>query len=121
MDFPNDWPKDCPPGKSRLPQNLTVYRAVKNSPPTNKDFQSQAELGKMLEGDPCLRLGVSVMKTRSGAEHYRKLFPSGKFIASAVLKVEDGRVLETPTKKFPVHVTWWPPQGFERESLFHVV
>ncbi|MBF0437279.1 MAG: hypothetical protein HQL77_18205 [Magnetococcales bacterium] len=121
MNIPKDWPKDCPPGKSRLPQNESVYRVVKKDPPSNKDFQSMAELGKMPTADPCLRVGVSVLKTWAGAEHHRKLFPSGKFIACAMLKVDDGRVLDTPTEKFPEHVTWWPPQGLKRESLFRVV
>lgn len=122
MNFPQSWPDGCPPKNATSPDGVFLYRTVKNNPPTNDDFKSQAELGKMPNAEACQREGISMMRNKQDAVHHQQLFGKrvGKIIAYAVFNVSHGLIKNTPTGVFPSHVTWWPPLGVAREKLFSV-
>ena len=119
--FPTSWPLGCPPEDSNTP-DIHVYRVVKRNPPDASDFKSQAELKRMLDGDSCLRHGLSVFSDSDEAQQAKKLFPKlGEFIACGYLGNSSDRILFTPTHKFPQsHHTWWTPAIIGRETIFSV-
>ena len=120
MHFPEDWPAGCPSADTPS-ANLTVYRIVKNSPPTAVNFQSHHETGQLPKADPCLRCGLSVFIIPDDAGHQRKLMPRlGRFIAMVTLVAEHGKARLTPGLQ-PSHTTWWPFVGVDRVSPFTVV
>ena len=117
VKFPNDWPEDCPPIEAEDAEGV-VYRICKKDPPAESDFLSHFETGRMKHAPPCLRAGLSVLRTIGDARHLARLFPSlGAFIAQGRLRPEHGKT--APTKgKVPSHSTWWPYDGVERHSVF---
>ena len=118
--FPEDWPAGCP-SDDTPPADLTVYRIVKNNPPTAVDFLSHHETGRLPKADPCLRCGLSVFIIPDDAAHQRRLMPRlGRFIAMGILTAEYGKARPTPGQQ-PSHTTWWPFAGVDRVSPFTVV
>jgi len=118
--FPDDWPPGCPPADAQAAGGL-VYRLVRTNPPTASDFLTHAELGKMPKAPACLRVGLSVFRTRDHAVHQAQLFPFlGNQIASGELCAEHGKTKLTPGK-MPSHTTWWPYPGVGRAALLPTV
>ena len=67
MTFPADWPDCCPPTDASAAHGV-VYRLVRSLPATSTDFKTQHELGKMPNADPCLRRGLSVLRSKRGCQ-----------------------------------------------------
>lgn len=119
MEFPNEWPDDCPPTGAEPPeQEKTVYRAVDNEPPTADDFQSAYQLGNRLNADDCLRRALSVFTKESDLEHKMKAFNIGDKVAEGTLNEESGRTKDTGNDS---HLSWWPAESVTREATFQVV
>jgi hypothetical protein len=118
--FPQDWPEGCPPSEA-ADASGEVYRVVRYSPPTRKDFTTHHEAGKMPKAPPCLRAGLSVLRGLVEAQHQRALMPHlGPYIARATLEQKHGKTQLTQGK-VPTHTTWWPYENGEREALFALV
>lgn len=120
LQFPDDWPTDCPPGDASDAEGL-VYRIVKNHPPQEADFASHFERGRLPKAPPCLRCGLSVFRELRDAVHQRHLLPKlGRWIARGKLHAGHGKTKPTPTH-IPTHATWWAYGEVPRASLFAVV
>jgi hypothetical protein len=120
MQFPEDWPDDCPPGDSE-PADGVVFRLVKNDPPTAADFRTHHETGRLPGAPACLRCGLSVFRVPEDASHMRRLFPRlGRLIAKGMLQAEHG-VTKLTTGRQPTHTTWWPAEGIDRAAPFAVL
>ena len=121
MAFPDSWPPDCRPPADSFPPAGEFYRLVRTNPPTEADFLSFVELGKVLRGVvpcPCMPFGLSVYRDRLDAAHTSLLFPKlGRFLAVGLLDSTCGAVKPTPGRE-PTHTTWWPPDGFDRVTPF---
>lgn len=118
--FPDDWPPGCPPADAQAASGL-LYRLVKSNPATASDFLTHADLGKMPKAPPCLRVGLSVFRTRDDVVHQAELFPFlGNQVASGEVCSEHGKTKLTPGK-MPSHTTWWPYLGVDRVALFPTV
>lgn len=118
--FPDDWPPDCPPPDA-VPAIGVVYRLVKNNPAAVTDFRTHAELNKLPKAPPCLRVGLSVFRTREDAVHQAALLPFlGDKVASGELRPEHGKTKLTPGK-MPSHTTWWPYPIVDRVAPFMTV
>ncbi len=117
MEYPEDWPDGCPPDDTEKGKG-EIYRLVKSKPPTETDFLSHHETGKMPKRDPCLRCGLSVFRNQEDAEHQYQAYPKlGKFVSKGTLKAEHG-VTKLTSGRQPSHTTWWPYKGVNREVLF---
>jgi|ERR1043165_2887373 hypothetical protein len=104
MDFPDNWPEDCPPEDADAADGQ-VFRLVKSNPHTASDFLSHHELGTLPKAPPCLRCGLSLFRTREDAEHQHRAYPKlGKFIATGMLKAEHGKAKLTQGRQ-PTHTT----------------
>jgi hypothetical protein len=120
MKFPEDW-QDCPPEDAE-PANGVYFRIGRHSPPTALDFQSQAELGQALRGDPCMRRGLSTLRDLSEARHATRLFPGlGSIVYRGELGASHGQSKLTSTRKSPSHTTWWPYPDVDRVMPFSVM
>lgn len=120
MQFPSDWPSDCPPPDA-VDASGTVYRLAKSSPASSVDFQTHHETGKLLDAPACLRRGLSVFRDRSDAQHQFRAYPRlGRYLAEGTLAPECG-VTKLTTGRFPSHSTWWVYEGVDRARLFQVV
>jgi hypothetical protein len=120
MNFPQDWPNDCPPPDAVAAAG-EVFRLVKTNPPTAADLASHRETGRLPNAPPCLRCGLSVFRDVQDAVHQQRLIPKlGRWIARGTLSVEHGQTKQTPSQQ-PTHTTWWAYEGINRAALFTVV
>ena len=108
MDWPDYFPKNCPPQNARR-DNFKVYRLVDNDPPCQNDFIPNKLLYPHINYTReilCLACGISVDKTLDGIKRTRKRFRvlRNKKIAVGIIKPNDGFILET---EGGTHVTWW--------------
>ncbi len=118
MNFPADWPPCCPPPDAVLAHG-TVYRVVKNKPPTSLDFRSLFEEGRRLRpgGDECMFRGLSVFRTITDAHHQREAFPRmGAYVAHLGLSEQHGKMKLTNGQQ-PSHTTWWSVKDMDRVSV----
>lgn len=117
MQFPKNWPPDCPPTEAQDAQGV-YFRVANNNPPGADEFKSYAELGLAQKADPCKRVGLSLLRKLDDAIHQTKLFPKhGNLIFSGDLNSCHGKTLLTKGT-LPTHTTWWPYEGIDRAALF---
>lgn len=120
MNFPKNWPNDCPP-LDAIDAAGNVFRIAKHNPPTDIDFATHMETGKLKSAPECLRCGLSVFREFRDAMHQRRLMPKlGQWIARATLAAEHGKTKLTSGQQ-PTHTTWWAYEGVDRVDLFSVV
>jgi hypothetical protein len=120
MEFPGDWPSDCPPADAEDAAG-EVFRVVKNDPASDGDLATHRETGKLPNAPACLRCGLSVFRNAGEAIHQRELLPKlGSLIAKATLQPIHGKCKLTAGRQ-PTHTTWWPYVGVNRTSLFSVI
>lgn len=119
MEFPSDWPAECPPSNAEN-ANGDFYRIVKSCPPEDVDFLSLVELGRRFgKSKACQAHGLSGFTKLEDARHYITLFPKlGSKIAKGNLAEENGKLLVTPNSNSPRHHTWWPYKNVIRKMLF---
>jgi hypothetical protein len=110
MIYREQLPDDCPPIEAGLvEENLDVFRLVRQSPPTDSDFQSQraekpdAVFNSVSE---CIARGLSVFTDRRDCERASKL-PAlrGRHLCRVRLTNGAGSIEQTGR---PSHHTWWP-------------
>lgn len=117
MQFPKNWPPECPPADAQDAQG-EHFRVASNDPPGVDELKSYAELGKLTKANPCRRVGLSLLRSLDDAIHQTELFPKhGKLIFRGDLNSSHGKTL--PTKgTLPTHTTWWPYEGIDRAAPF---
>lgn len=115
MIYREPLPRGCPPDAAEdITDGLNVFRLVRTSPPTERDFRSQrAERpGHVFVGiTECQARGLSVHTQRSDSVRARKL-PSlrGHLICRILLGSGAGRIQQTGR---PSHHTWWPLADYD--------
>jgi hypothetical protein len=120
MNFPADWPSDCPPADA-VEADGVVFRIVKNAPPMASDVATHRETGRLRAAPECLRCGLSVFRDLRDAVHQRLLMPKlGQWIAKATLIADYGKTKLT-TGQQPTHTTFWTFEGVDRAALFAIV
>ena len=118
--FPTYFPEQCPPADVE-PASGVVYRLVKNAPVTEEDFKTHHETSRCKKADPCMRMGLSVLRELKDAVHQRKVLPVlGKYISKASLKSHHGLTKLTGGQR-PSHTTWWPYVDVQRAEPFELV
>ena len=120
MKFPEGW-RCCPPDDAE-PTSGQYFRVGRNNPPAQDDFMSQAELGRALGGDQCLRLGLSTLRDLADAYHLVRLNSRlGAVIYKGELNTSHGKSKLTSSRKSPSHTTWWAYPDVDRIAPFSVV
>lgn len=119
-NFPKEW-LNCPPTDAEYCQG-TYFRVAKHNPPVNEDFLSQAELGRARSANECMRVGLSLLRKKTDAEHLIQLLPQlGKVILQAELTECHGKSKHTSSRQSPSHTTWWPFESLDRKMLFTAI
>lgn len=115
--FPEGWPNCCPPSDA-TDIDGAHFRVVQSKNFDESDFRSQAELGKAIAADSCIRVGLSVYSDFNGAWHRTQLSPHlGQFVAYKNLQSVHGKAKAGKQ----THVTWWPYDGIPRHEGFQIV
>jgi|SRR5580704_13894982 hypothetical protein len=122
--FDPKYPKDCPPMNAQL-ANGVVFRGIKKTPISEKDFFSWVEK-KIPQGDPtkCDHWGLSIWMSEADAFHAQNLFPSlfGKWhVAAGNVTGQDGKVALTPHNNYPQHHTFWKAKDVALAARFKIV
>jgi len=119
MNFPANW-QNCPPDDAS-PAAGIYFRVGRGTIPVEDDFRSQAELGKALDGDECLRQGLSTLREYADAVHLRRVNPRlGSIIYKGELNSSYGKSKLTSSRKSPSHTTLWAYIGINKASFFAV-
>jgi len=117
MQFPSDWPDECPPVDAVIPHG-DFFRAIPEETPKKEHFYNSEEDGKFLAAPRCKRLAISMLKTWESAKHHLELFTHKKnwFVAKVNLNDKHGKIKDSPSQKQPEHVSWWAFEGVEKEK-----
>jgi len=127
MEWPEYFPKSCPP-KEAVYIQPSIYRLVSKHTPKKGDFipyfiSQKKDWGKKA----CQACGLSVHETledcRNNYDRLKRRIPSmRKKIAIAKGEKIEGKFLNTPSKEDSTHCTWWIPKILEKPwELFEVI
>lgn len=115
MSYREPLPKGCPPeAAEEISEPQRVFRLVRTSPPTERDFRSQ-RAEKPTQQFPgiseCRARGLSVYTRQEDGSRALKL-PSlrGRLLCSVQLSAGAGRIQQTGKRS---HHTWWPLARFD--------
>lgn len=116
MDYPNDWPKPCPPLDAGSCSGA-IYRLTAGTPPAASDFLSFYALGKCGEAN-CKGRGLSVFRQVEHAVHCASLFPANdwKCVAEGQMSPADGAISASDSNSNG-HRTYWPASGVTPQLL----
>lgn len=124
MNWPADYPPNCPPPNSS-PATGEVFRYIEGEDPESDDFRSYKESRPTEDfgRNECRSRGVSVYRDLAdlAALARRNAAYRAKRVAVATLTPDSGVTLPTPNRNSPSHVTWWVPRAVEASALFHVI
>ena len=120
FNWPEDFPKDCPPEHAPHADG-TYYRIVRNDPPEQSDFVSiynlnrkraEVEIGRGRRTQ-CETMGLSVYSELIHAIECAKQYPKlGDKIARLCLTPASGKAVQTG-RGLDSHNTWWKALGFD--------
>jgi hypothetical protein len=115
-----DWveplPPGCPPSNAYPPQDLTVFRAVKQYPPIEEDFLSHKALYPHRQYEQeCMFRGISLT---DNIDQSRRLLllpnlqkKGMRIIVSLIIPESSGVILRGDGD--PNHINWWRRKGFD--------
>ena len=107
-------PDDCPPDAAEeIDAPRTVYRLVRNNPPSDDDFRSQRaeKPTARFNVSECRARGLSVFAERRVAERLaKKPNLTGSVICQVTLTPGAGRIKQTGGRS---HYTWWPYKDYD--------
>ena len=122
VEFRDELPEKCPPGGvQEIAAETTVYRIVRNNPPTSDDFRSQRQEqpNAAFSVDECLARGLSVWADQVAAAQRLRL-PKFRNARVCRLKLTAGAGKIMQTFK-PEHRTWWPYRTYDPTTCCEVV
>ena len=107
-------PEGCPPDEAEeISSPLTVYRLVRNTPPTGDDFRSQRDLKPTTRFNisECQARGLSVFGEQIDAQALtRRRNLKDMAICQLTLTEGAGHIMKTGGRS---HHTWWPYAGYD--------
>ncbi len=108
MRYHDQLPPDCPPEDAvEITETITLYRLVRNLPPSIADFKSYRTLrpGDQFGENECKASGLSVYSKRSSAENQRR---RPNFKDHHVCRLDLGNGAGKLQSSGGAHRTWWP-------------
>lgn len=113
----------CPPEDAEA-ANCTIYRAVQNNPPDDRDFLSYVREGKVSAAKAkCDDWGLSVWCDMDAVEHARDVIPhfQERYIAAGEMGDGHGVLKASPSRKQARHFTFWNYANVKLSGAFEVV
>ena len=121
LKFPVYFPLGCPP-KDAVAKELDVYRLCKSDKITPEDFLSFYQTAPRKYAKLINAYGLSVYPSIEDcysamrkAPHLRKKYSA---VAHGITYTFTGKVLDTPSKNNPNHITWWLYEGVQPHTYF---
>lgn len=119
--FPDYFPEGCPPAEATS-ENIVLYRLCKGLLPAEGDFLSFFEKNPDKYKGNVLAYGLSVFPNAEDCQKAKDKSPrlrkecSG--IAFGQVTEDKGKILRTPNKSNPTHITWWMYKDVKPLSFF---
>ena len=121
--FPDYFPEGCPPEEA-TEKEMTLFRLCEHNYPCEKDFLPYVILypdNKKYKTN-VLAYGLSTLPSVKDCKHLLEISPKRrsctKCIAFGKVNGDTGKVLNTPNKDNPNHMTWWVYEGVKPHTFF---
>jgi hypothetical protein len=128
MEWPKNYPSNCPLEGSIIPQSLEVYYLVECNPPSKNDFLSlqekRPERSFNTDNEKCQSCGISVFTDIKGIELARNVSRGlrKKKTAKGILTPDLGKIKNTPSQNTgDTHHTFWYHINAEPWKIFKVI
>ncbi len=119
--FPAYFPKDCPPDDAKG-EEIVLFRLCKTTVPTAQDFLSFYQIDPEKYEGHVQAYGLSTYPTAEACESAKRKSPrlrnAYEGIACGQVDADKGKILRTPSKANPAHITWWVYEGIEPHTFF---
>ena len=119
--FPAYFPKDCPPDNAKG-EEIVLFRLCKTTLPTAQDFLSFYQINPEKYKGNIQAYGLSTYPTAEACESAKRKSPrlrdAYEGIACGQVDADKGKILRTPSKANPAHITWWVYEGIEPHTFF---
>ena len=119
--FPAYFPKDCPPDDAKG-EEIALFRLCKTTVPTAQDFLSFYQINPEKYEGNVQAYGLSTYPTAEACESAKRKPPrlrnAYEGIACGQVDADKGKILRTPSKANPAHITWWVYEGIEPHTFF---
>ena len=122
MTYREPLPEECPPDEAEaITRPQTVFRLVRQNPPSDDDFRSQRALkpNNQFRVPECQARGLSVFSQIKDARKQLKMpILKGMLICHVTLDKGAGYILRTGRQS---HLTWWPLANFDVLNVCRMV
>ena len=118
--FTSYFPENCPPAEASS-ENIVLFRVCKDIVPTAEDFLTFYQMNPERYKDKIQAYGLSVFPTAEDCEKAKSKSPKlrgFKGLASGLINEQRGKILRTPNKHNPAHITWWMYEGVDPLEFF---
>lgn len=121
VKFPDYFPEGCPPPEA-VGEERVLFRLCYGPVPTENDFVSHYQRNPEKFRENILAYGLSVFSTEDDCRTACKKSPLLRkkyhFCSYGMNTPERGKILLTPAKLSPAHITWWIYEGIEPHTFF---
>ena len=121
--FPAYFPEGCPPENATV-EEIVLFRLCKTDVPCADDFVTFYQINPERYGGMIQAYGLSMYPSAEDCDSARRKSPrlraTHKGIACGQIDADKGRILRTPSKANPAHITWWIYEGIEPHTFFKV-
>ena len=121
--FPAYFPEGCPPENATV-EEIVLFRLCKTDVPCADDFVTFYQINPERYGGMIQAYGLSMYPSAEDCDSARRKSPrlraTHKGIACGQIDADKGRILRTPSKANPAHITWWIYEGREPHTFFKV-
>lgn len=119
--FPAYFPEGCPPTEASS-EEIVLFRLCKEATPAAEDFLTFYQIDPQKYANMIQAYGLSMYPSVDDCEHAKRKSPrlrnTHKGIACGRIDAEKGKILRTPSKANPAHITWWIYEGVEPLTFF---
>lgn len=119
--FPAYFPEGCPPSEA-LGEEIVLFRLCKTDIPVAEDFLTFYQIDSEKYAHLIQAYGLSMYPSAEDCVRAKRKSPrlrnTYKGIACGQIDAAKGKILRTPSKANPAHITWWIYEGVEPHTFF---
>lgn len=120
--FPDYFPPGCPPADA-TEREIEVFRLCENKCVAASDFESYFQKNPKRYAGKILAYGISVFPSLAACKSAQDKSPflrKCQACARGITYNYSGKILNTPGKNNPSHITWWLYEGIEPHTYFEL-
>lgn len=119
--FPPYFPEGCPPTEASS-EEIVLFRLCKEITPAAEDFLTFYQINPQRYAGLIQAYGLSMYPSVEDCERAKRKSPklrdTHKGIACGQVDAEKGKILRTPSKDNPAHITWLIYKGVKPHTFF---